>query len=125
VYFLFQYLRFKNLKINFSNCCPRRNLGIFVNHYIIGYEESFSRKIARFQRGQHRGKNFWNFQINFYTCSRAQKIFLIFFIDRGCYLLYNYERIILLSLSNKKIWFLKVLQYLIFRPSPLRDRALT
>jgi hypothetical protein len=39
----------------------------------------------------------------FNTCSRPQKNFLIFFTDRGYNLTHNYERIIPLSLFNKKI----------------------
>ncbi len=78
VYFLFWYLRLKNLKINFSNCCPRRNLAISANHYTIGYEESFGRKIARFQRGQHRGKKIWNFK-NFFIHVWGYKKILWYF----------------------------------------------
>ncbi len=40
------------------------------------------------------------------------------------YSTYHYERIILLSQFNKKIWFFKIWQYLFFRRSPLRDRSL-
>jgi hypothetical protein len=43
-------------KKNFPCVALCGSFGTFINHYTIGYEESFGRKIARFQRGQHRGK---------------------------------------------------------------------
>ncbi len=58
-------------------------------------------------RGSREGnteKKFFETVKNFlYACFKATKNFLIFFLDRAYNSMYNYERIILFPLSNKKI----------------------